>query len=102
MITFHSNGNERNVSSFNVVKTEQFCSLHFHEEENPREWVQYNEAFEHLYILHHYKTIYTGQKFYECYQCGKAFMLWDPLSSNTIQKPGQLKWKKNCRQLATH
>ena len=87
---------ERNiVSSFNVVKTAQFYSLHFHERicvgEKPQEYVQYNEAVVHLYSLHHYETIHTGEKFYECQQCCKDFMLEDPLSSNTIQTPGQFK-----------
>ena len=44
MMTFPSNGKERNiVSFFNVVKSAQISSLHFHERicvrEKPHEWV---------------------------------------------------------------
>ena len=46
MMTFHSNGNDKTetlLSTFNVVKTAQFCSLHFHERicvrEKPHECV---------------------------------------------------------------
>ena len=87
---------ESNTSSpFNVLKTTQLCSLHFHERicvrEKPYESVQYNEAFVHFYILHHYDTIHTVEKFCECQQCCKVCMLWDTLSYNKNQTPGQLK-----------
>ena len=61
---------ERNiVSPFNVIKTSKFCSPHFHEGicvgMKSRKYVQYNEAFAHLYSRHPYQTIHNGEKFSE-------------------------------------